>query len=215
MKRWWGFVVFALVGALHLVALFVGWYAVSVPTKWMLMPALLVALLVGLPHRRSEVTLWGSLGILFSWAGDVLLASPGDLGFFLGLGGFLVAHVMYLVLFARPLRTRRLPVIALFYVGWWLVLVLVLAPHLGQLLIPVAIYGLVLGAAAAFALGTNRITAVGGLLFALSDTTLAFTMFYPGFAIWQQDFVIMVLYIVGQGLIILGAVRQVRARVAA
>lgn len=214
MKRWWGFVPYAVVGSLHLLALFMGWSAVSTPTKWMLMPLLLVGLLVGLPKLRTGVALWGTLGILFSWAGDVLLGSPGDGGFLLGLGGFFVAHVMYLVLFLGPLRSRRLPTAALVYIVWWLILVLVLAPHLGGLLIPVAIYGLVLGAAAAFAWGTNRVTAVGGVLFAASDTMLAFKMFYPGFAVWQQDFVIMLFYIVGQALIIAGAVRQSRRLVA-
>lgn len=210
MTRWWAFAPYALVGVLHLIGLFTGSAALSGSTKWMLMPLLLVALLAALPRRRSEIAVWGGLGILFSWAGDVLLGSPGEFGFVLGLGGFMVAHAIYLVLFLRPLRTRTPPPLALFYIAWWVALILILAPHLGSLLIPVALYGLVLGASAAFALGTNPVTAAGGLLFAISDTILAFKMFHPDFGLWQADFVIMFFYITGQGLIIAGAVAHAR-----
>lgn len=208
MKRWWAFIPYAVVGLVHLVALATGLGGISGPTKWMLMPLLLVAFLVALPQRRSEVALWGVLGILFSWGGDILLGTPGDFGFVLGLGSFMVAHAVYLVLFIRPLKRRTPPPLALFYVAWWVALMIILAPYLGGLLIPVALYGLVLGTSAAFALGTNRTTATGALLFAGSDTVLAFKLFHPDFHLWQADFLIMLAYISGQGLITVGAVLQ-------
>lgn len=211
MLRLWGFLLFVIVAIVHLVALFTVSDSVAVPSKWLLMPALLVALLVALPSRRSEIAVWGGLAIVFSWAGDVLLGSPGGFGFVVGLGAFMIAHALYVVLFLRPLRTRRMPWFGYLYVVWWLCLVGVLAPYLGALLIPVALYGLVLGAAAALALGTNRVTAIGGAVFAVSDTILALKLFYPDFSLWQEDFVIMLLYITGQGLIIAGAVRYARA----
>ncbi len=152
--------------------------------------------------------LWLSLGILLSWGGDVLFGMPGGIGFLLGLGGFLLAHVAYLILFRWPLRRRGLTWWAFAYLAWWLALMLVLGPHLGALIVPVAIYGAVLGASAAFALGTNPITAVGALLFLASDSILAFKLFWPGFALWQQDAIIMLLYCAGQGLIAFGAIRQ-------
>ena len=214
MTRWWSFVPYVVIGAVHLVALFVGADVVSGPTKGLLMPALLLGLLLALPSLRTEIALWATIGILFSWLGDILLSSPGDFGFILGLGGFLIAHAVYLVMFLRPLRTRRVPWFALLYIPWWLVLVVVLAPHLGGLLVPVALYGLILGASAATALGTNRWTALGGLLFALSDSVLAYKLFYPGFALWEADFLIMLGYIAGQGLIIAGAVRFAQRTIA-
>ena len=208
MKRWWAFSGYALVGVIHLLALLAGSGAVAGATKWMLMPLLLAAFLIALPYRRTEVALWGGLGIVFSWGGDVLLVSPADFGFLVGLASFLVAHALYLVLFLRPLRSGVPPPWALFYVAWWVALVLILAPHLSALLAPVAFYGLVLGAAAAFAWGTNRVTAIGALVFAFSDTVLAFKLFWPDFHLVQAGFVIMFAYIVGQGLIIAGAVQQ-------
>lgn len=211
MNRWWAFVPYAIVGVVHLLALFVGAGAVSGPSKGFLMPALLLGLLIALPLPRTVwVAVWGGAGILFAWAGDLLLASPGDWGFVAGLGAFLLTHLCYLVLFLRPLRTRRIPRLALLLLLWWAALLAVLTPHLGSLLIPVAIYGLLLGASTAAAFATSRTIVVGAILFLVSDTLLAFKLFWPDFALWQADFLIMLAYIAGQGLIAVGAARQVR-----
>ncbi len=206
---------FVVVATVHIASLAVGAVWLSGPTKVMLMPTLLLALLVLLPARRTETTLWAVLALLLSWGGDVLLGRPGDTGFIVGLGFFIVAHLAYLVLFLRPLGDHRIPRLAALYILWWAALLVLLAPHLGMLLVPVAVYGLVLGAAAAAALGSNRIVAVGALIFLLSDTILAFKLFYPGFLLWQQDAIIMLTYLAGQGLIIWGTVLHARANVAA
>ena len=63
------------------------------------------------------------------------------------------------------------------------------------------------------ALGANRIVAVGALVFFVSDTLLGFKMFWPGFSLWQADFLIMLAYITGQGLIALGSVRHAQRSV--
>lgn len=213
MKRWWGFGVFVVVAVVHLVALFVQADQLAFPTKALLMPALLLAFLVALPSLRNEITLWGGLALLLAWAGDVFLGAPGELGFLVGLGSFLLAHVAYLVLYLRPLRTRRIPWYALVFALWWVALVVLLVPFVGDLAIPVAIYGLVLCSAAAVAMGTTRLVALGAVTFLVSDTILAFKMFHPDFVLWQADFVIMFFYIGGQALIILGAVRFALSRV--
>jgi alkenylglycerophosphocholine/alkenylglycerophosphoethanolamine hydrolase len=206
------FVPYAVVSLIHLAALTVGagWAG---PTKVLLMPALLLAVLAHLPRTRPIVVLWLGLGILFAWCGDVLFGMPGGIGFLLALGGFMLAHLAHLALFRWPLRRRGLTWWAFAYLAWWLALILVLGPHLGALIVPVAIYGVVLGASAAFALGTNPVTAVGAFLFLVSDSILAFKLFWPGFELWQQDAIIMLFYCTGQGLIAFGAVRQgMRAR---
>lgn len=215
MVRWWGFGPFVVVSILHLVSLSAQWQAVALPTKFLLMPTLLLALLVSLPSRRSEIALWGGLALVLAWAGDVLLADPGELGFLVGLGSFLLAHVAYVVLYVRPLRTRRPPWWAFaFFAAWWAALIVLLLPHVGALAIPVTIYGFVLCAAAAMAMGTTPLVAVGAFLFLVSDTILGFRFFLPGFSLWQADSVIMLGYIAGQGLIIAGAVRHARSRLA-
>ena len=205
------FLPFAIIGLIHLVTLFVDWSDGSTYTKLALMPLLLLGFVLALPARRGIVFVIGSIAIVLSWFGDALIASPGDLGFLLGLGSFLLAHVAYLVLFAWPLRQRPVPWPALIFAAWWLALVTILAPYIGALLMPVAAYGLVLAVASAAALGTNRLAAIGATLFLISDTLLAFRLFYPDFEFWQMNFTIMVFYIVGQGLIVLGATQHARA----
>ena len=213
MRRWWPFGPYILVGLVHLAALSVGSEVLSSATKVLLMPALFAALLLSLPTPRSSIALWAGLGILFSWIGDVLLSAPGETGFVTGLGAFLLAHVAYLLLFLRPLRARGVPRLTLLLLLWWAALLLVLAPYLGVLLVPVALYGAVLGSSTAASFGTTRIVALGGLFFLASDTVLAFKMFMPGFVFWQEDFAVMLAYITGQGLITAGAVAQARLAV--
>lgn len=206
---------YIVVGIVHLVALAVGDGSLAQVTKPILMPALLVAFIMSLWPRRGAVVWLGTLALVFSWAGDYLLGTPGNIGFLAGLGAFFFAHIAYLVLFTRVLRRRRVPLLALAYVAWWLGLLAVLGPSLGSLFIPVALYGLVLGAMAGVALATSRLVAVGALVFLCSDTLLALKLFLPGFSIWQADFLIMLLYLAGQGIIIAGVLRMARAGFAA
>lgn len=173
----------------------------STVTKPFLMIALLIAVLLSLRARIWSLLIFSALGIVFSFLGDVLLQSPGDIGFLLGLGGFLFAHLAYLLLFTRALRTRAIPWYAWGYAVWWVVLVIYVAPYVGSLLIPVAFYGLVLGASSFFALGAGRFAAIGALLFLVSDTILALKLFVPGYTFYPIDFIIMILYVTGQGLI--------------
>ena len=220
MRLLW-FLPFVVASAIHLGALFAS--AAGVPgagelasaSKPLLMLTLLGGFLAATPRPRGRIAMWAAAGMVFSLAGDVLFAQPGDIGFILGLGGFLLAHVAYTILFLGPLKTSRMPRLAALYGLWWFGLLALLLPHLGTLAIPVVVYGGVLGLSAAAALGTNRTIAAGAALFLLSDSVLACKLFLPDFHFWQQDFAIMVLYCAGQGLIALGVVRATRARLSA
>jgi uncharacterized membrane protein YhhN len=206
------FVPYLLVSVIHLVALATGATAVSDFTKPVLMVLLFVAFLFSLPQVRGEVALLGSLGILLSWIGDVTLSSPDGIGFLVGLGFFLLAHVAYVLLFLRRLRTQRFRPLAVVYIAWWIALVVVLSPNLGSLFIPVAVYGLVLCAMGALALHCNRWIAAGGALFVISDSLLGLNNFLPGFGLWQTDFLIMLSYLAAQGFIVFGALRWAWAK---
>ena len=206
------FAPYGIIGLVHLVALAVGAETLATFTKPLLMPFLLAGLLFALPRWRTEVALLASLAILFSWAGDVGIASPGDVSFLVALGCFLLAHVAYIVVFLRKLRMRRVPLWGAGYLLWWVALVVLLAPYTGALLGPVAVYGLVLVGMGALALGCNSLVAIGGALFVTSDTLLGLNKFHPGFELWQVDTLIMLTYIAAQGLIALGVVRWAWAR---
>jgi len=212
------FVPYAIVGVLHLFALFTASASVIQFTKPLLMIALLGCFLWALPTVRSRIAIFGALGIIFSWVGDVSLAAPGGTGFLIGLAFFFLAHIAYLVLFLTVIRGRRMPlrtrlVVLPVAVLWWGLFVALLAPHAGALLFPVAIYGAVLGGVAAASFGCNRFIVTGALFFLASDSLLGLHMFVPDFEFWQVDFTIMLAYIVGQGLIAFGAVRHARTGV--
>ncbi len=211
------FLPLAVVGGAHLVALFLADLGVAGAgdlagaTKVWLMPALLVSFVWALPSVRSSLALWATLAIFFSWLGDVFLATPGESGFLVGLGCFFLAHVAYVFLILRSLKEKRLPWLTAIFALWWASFVLILAPFAGSLLIPIAVYGLVLAAVASTAWMANRLVAVGALFFLASDSILGLSMFIPGFTFWQMDFVIMLSYLLGQGLIAGGAIRRASA----
>ncbi len=207
------FTPFLVVTVVHLLAIAAGPPELVAATKPLLMPALLVALVLGLPVRRTLQLLWAGLALVLSWLGDVLLQSPGDIGFLLGMGAFGLAHLAYIALYLGPVRTRRVPAWGILVaVLWWGALVALLAPYLGGLLVPVTIYGVVLGAAAATALGTTRLIAIGAAVFLVSDTLLGLDRFLPGFSFDGVDLLIMLAYCLGQGLIIAGGVTVARRR---
>ncbi len=206
---------YVLVVIVHLVSIVIGASSLVAATKPLLMPALLVGVLLAMPARRSPAMLWLSLALACSWLGDVLLGDPGALGFLLGMVAFGLAHIAYIALYLGPARTRRVPPRALVFVIWYAALVGLLAPHLGSLLVPVLIYGLVLGAAAAVSLGSTTLVAIGAGVFLVSDTLLGLDRFLPGLGDLALDAAIMLTYCAGQGLIALGVVVLARARAAA
>lgn len=206
------FVPYLLVAVIHLYSKLASAEDVDTFTKPLLMPVLLIGVLFALPAWRSRIALLLAIALAFSWLGDVSLLYSGNVGFLTGLGFFLLAHIAYLVLLTGTLRERRPHLSMVVYAVWWLGLVLLLAPHLGVLLVPVAVYGLVLGAMAAWALLGNLWVAVGGALFLVSDTLLGLNRFLPGFHFPEVDFTIMLTYIAGQALIAWGAVVFARSR---
>ncbi|MGO8880286.1 MAG: lysoplasmalogenase [Desulfomonilaceae bacterium] len=123
-------------------------------------------------------------GLILGLVRDVCLALPGDTAFQAGLVAFLGGHVLYTIAFARLTQRAgwahlsNLLILAVSgYVFWWLM------PHLGEMLIPVSIYiviisVMVLGACAVFRNpDTKRAGAwailLGALLFYVSDIFVA------------------------------------------
>ncbi|SDT05239.1 lysoplasmalogenase [Microterricola viridarii] len=208
------FAPFLVLSALHLVFQFLHLGAAANFSKWLLMPALVLAVIAATPARRSTATALLLAAITLSWLGDITPLYANDFFFVLGLSFFLLAHVAYLLLFVRGLGYARPRAWALVYLLWWLAFVALLGPSLGSLLIPVALYGLVLGAMAAAASRGTLAIACGGALFLVSDTLLGSNKFLATLDLWQSGFLIMVTYLAGQGLIAWGVV-SVQRRAAA
>ena len=210
------FLPYLVMSAVHLVVLYTGPAWAVTTTKALLMPLLVLAVvLVARPLRGAPIGLL-LLAIALSWGGDVVLSLPGDLFFVVGLCLFLLGHVAYIALFSRlrP-RGRRLPMWTLVYVVWYAAFLALLGPDLGVLFVPVALYGLVLGAMAALAAGIGGVVALGGALFVVSDSVLALGRFLPGYEFALHDLTVMSTYLAAQGLIALGVVRLHRASLSA
>ena len=214
--RLWGFGVYAAVALLHVLTIVLGLEAAIYPTKLALMPVLaLAAIWSTLPGQSLPVVRLLILALAFSWLGD------GAAFFFpffddelpMMLLCFGIAHLLYIALFFRHARARRVPRWTLVYVLWWAGMLWVLWPHLGALTIAVAVYGIVLGGTAAVSARGGAITALGGAFFLASDTILSLRLFVPGALSeavggpW-----VMITYTIGQGLLAYGIVRLAARR---
>jgi uncharacterized membrane protein YhhN len=216
--RWWAFAPYVAVTVWHLVTLLPGMPAsgpAETISKMLLMPTLALGVALSGLHIRGAraVLLFGAL--LFSWLGD-------EAGAFFGMlpevptmvGFFALAHLCYIWLFTRHLKQRRLPWWTLVYALWWVVMIGVLWPRLGALAVPMAVYGLILGMMAATSAATTTLIAIGGAVFLLSDSLLAFQLFPPTPLGAGSDVAIMTAYCLGQLLIAVGVLRA-PARLAA
>ncbi|RLQ80286.1 lysoplasmalogenase [Salinibacterium amurskyense] len=207
-----GFLAYFAVAVLHVASLAAGWDDMAVVTKFSLMPALMVGVVIvrRRPFSWPDYLLLAALTL--SWLGDIFVSDAASSRFLVGLGSFFAAHALYLVLFLRVVKSRRVPMLALLLVVWWAGLLFLLRDDLGFFFVPLAVYGAVLAASTAAALATSRLIATGAVLFLASDSALAWALFAPSPVWWQSDVVIMTLYIAGQFLIATGFIRARNAR---
>ena len=192
-------------------------------TKPLLMP-LLLAWVIAMAGRRWPVPLrWLAAGIVFAWAGDLLLMGEGDTAFTLGLAAFLVMQVCYLVAFLRvpgPGLVRAWRIALIPYVLVWIVLVVLVWPGAGAMRIPVLVYSAVIVTMAVAALDLvlrlpQRLAwriAAGAIVFIVSDALIALTEFGPLTSNVRTSAAVMLTYTVAQGLIVTGFTRGVLER---
>lgn len=178
---------FCLLG-LHLAAIITHTEWLSHATKPLLVPALIFWLLQSSSRVTNPLKIHALSALLFSWGGDVLLIFvPISASFFLaGLSAFLIAHLFYLFCFLKLRKQLQLPLrlLLLIPVGLFCAAVLwLLTPWLGDLKIPVMVYGTAISLMlfAALQLGfsptSNRLIAGGAGLFVFSDILLAWNKF--------------------------------------
>ncbi|QAV69038.1 lysoplasmalogenase [Salinibacterium sp. UTAS2018] len=202
-----GFIAYCVVATVHVVSLAAGWDDVASASKFSLMPALILGVVIARrrPFSRPDYLLLAALAL--SWLGDIFVADAESSSFLVGLAAFFGAHALYLVLFLTAVRSRRIPGLTALLIVWWVGLLVILRHDLGFFFIPLAVYGAVLAASTAAAFATQRLIAAGAVLFLASDTALAGALFSPSAVWWQSDVLIMSLYIAGQGAIAAGVVR--------
>lgn len=150
----------------------------------------ILILFVALTAPASKYKILITIGILFSLMGDIFLMLPSD-QFLIGLICFLITHICYIVAFLLDSRFGR-PIwpyvlLALIAIGIFELLSNGIAPSMK---LPVAIYAAALSFMTAQALARSlqqknlgsQLAAVGGIVFLISDTTLAYDRFVSGFA---------------------------------
>ncbi|MEW5741703.1 MAG: lysoplasmalogenase [Myxococcota bacterium] len=181
-----------------------------------IMPVMVLAVHLVLMGGRKVTTL--VLGFLASATGDVLLAlepalPKGSNMFIFGLLAFLLAHIFFIITFARIAKwnVKRIPaaVGVLVFAGLLLSQVLQQA---GGLKLPVALYGLFLvsmAISAIFAVNNSVLLGIGGAIFVSSDGSLAWNRFVGQFA--GSGFVIMATYYVAQLLLSRGYLYEIGA----
>ena len=89
---------FIFLSLLHLIGLFLDNSSIDMITKPLLMPSLLFYFLG--TAQKSPLNRYVSMALIFSFLGDTLLmfVEENDLFFLAGLVGFLIAHIIYIVI---------------------------------------------------------------------------------------------------------------------
>jgi len=142
-------------------------------------------------------------GLVLSLVADVLI----EKSFLAGLAVFLLAHVAYVAAFlARDAAPR--PLLLVPCAAWGVLMLWRLWPGLGGMRVPVVVYSVVIctmmwRAAAASVGAIEWITLTGAVLFAASDSLLAFERFVR--PVPRGSVVVMALYWAGQFFIALSA----------
>jgi uncharacterized membrane protein YhhN len=171
-------------------------------------------------RAASSLKGWIIVALFFSWIGDILLMfqAKKDIFFLLGLSAFLLAHVSYIIFF-HGVRVREkiksnvwlLLIVVIYYAA----LISILSPHLGDMKLPVRIYGIVISFMFMLAMHmlfiknktAGKWMMIGALLFVISDSMLAINKFYQSFEFF--GIIIMLSYALAQLFIIEGAARYI------
>ena len=196
---------FLLVSIADIYALIVGNSEVEMIAKPLITTSLVILYLLSV----SKPNFWYVSALLFAFWGDILLLFQ-DQFFVFGLASFLLAHILLITVsskFLQQVSITKLLSHSLPFVIILSLLLYVIYPNLGELLIPVIIYGIVISVfgVITFLVYTSERTTenlwlfLGALTFIASDSILAINKFYE--ASEAFGITIMITYIVAQFLI--------------
>lgn len=220
MKKKYRIILFTLILAADLIAVQLHYKIAEYIFKPLIVIWLLAYFILETRSIKSKLKKWIMAALLLSWLGDVLLMLQGDnsLFFLLGLSAFLVAHIFY-ILFFHFVRVKEnvksrwyLVLIAVVYYS---LLIMLLSPWLGDMKLPVRIYGIVISFMFMLAMHMPFIKnknagwwmMAGALLFVVSDSVLAVNKFYEPFEI--AGVIIMLTYGLAQLFITEGSIRYI------
>lgn len=173
--------------------------------KPLIMPSLI--LLYYLSSKRKNK--WYIVAIFFSFLGDVLLLDKSNM-FLFGIAAFLITQLLYVFIISKelpPSHWRTKLIASIPFVAFFIILIKVLKPGLGEFFLPVVIYGVAISIFGMVSLlnyfirrDKSSLTLLfGAVLFILSDSMIALNKFYEAKALYGLS--IMVTYILAQYLI--------------
>ncbi len=209
---------FVIALSLHLAGMLLVNETIQFVSKPLIVIALIGYFIVATKATGKGPGTWIILALFFSSTGDILLLFQHQkpLFFLLGLSAFLLAHIFYIIFF-HGVRIREA------IAGrWWLLLIVyygflmaLLSDYLGNMKLPVRVYGAVISFMLMLALHmyflkirkAAWLLVIGALLFVISDTVLAINKFYWPFE--QAGFFIMLTYGIAQLFIIKGAAEYI------
>ncbi len=215
-------ILFFIVLGFHIASMQLGNKLLQYVSKPLIVPALIFYFLCLSEPRNYFSGKWVVFGLLFSWLGDVLLlfVAKNEIFFLLGLASFLVAHIFYILFFQRVRKEEK---IKLRYWLWGTVIIYYAAliswlyPYLGDMKVPVWVYGLVISTMFLLAMhmlfiknkAAGRWMMTGALLFVISDSILAINKFYQAFE--MAGILIMITYGLAQLFIVEGTTRYINS----
>ena len=182
-------------------------------------PFILAALLGYYCVTARPVVLTVVLALVFSWLGDVLLIVKGIKWFTAGGIAFMISHIFFIVSYAAQADFGAFhwlfaAALILLFAGAAMVIFRFLRPHLPKsLFYPMLLYLVINGMMNCFAWfravsiggAAGLVTAVGALLFFISDSSLFFVRFKKDSRL-KTHFLVMLTYAVGEFLIVLGLI---------
>lgn len=199
-------------------------------TKPIIMISLLVHYIYAHRSGLNKFSYFMIAAVIFSWLGDIILMFQGQNGglFVYGLAAFLAAHLFYIPAYGRavnPDKTEDSKFFIRTRIGFLILvgasLIFLLYPNLDEMLIPVALYTIVIIVMAIAAVMRKGRTVdrsfimvySGALLFIMSDAMIAIDRFMHPLV--QARLLIMSTYIAAQFLIVKGILTHENATVEA
>ena len=174
-------------------------------TKPFLMICLVIIYLVSV----KKANFWFVSALFFSFWGDVLLLFKEQF-FVFGLASFLLAHIFYIKItsvFIKKISLQKVLFVSLPFVLFVALFITLIIDDLGEMLLPVIFYAVVISSFGAIALvnylqeksTANLWLFLGAIIFITSDSLIAINKFYSPNELFQLC--IMLTYIVAQYLI--------------
>ena len=194
-------IILVIVFAIDLFFIFNNQPALRFFTKPLLLPILILLYITRSKSEKIQLDKLFLVGLVLSFFGDLFLLFKW--GFLPGLGGFLLAHVFYIISFRKKTQKpiwKFWPIILGLFATTLLVF---LFPYLKEMKVPVIIYAVVISVMMYTALKTqNRNLIIGALLFLISDTLLSISLFLQPLVI--INLFVMITYVLAQWFLVRG-----------